>query len=272
MNLSLALVGSLAFYLLAGLAQVYHWRYPQRQALRLIAPLMGVALFGHGFVLALGIPAEAGINLALPIVATLFTFALAVLVWLLCLLRPFHHLLMLVFPVTLITLLMLALFTSKAPPTTVHLLSQNGLWLHIPLALSAYSFITLSFFQAILLLVQEGDLRSPKPLQLGQLLPPLVVMERQLFQLLRIGVALLTLAILSGFLFLEDMFSQRLAYHTLLSLLSWLVLAGLLLGHHSFGWRGRGASKWMIAGFVPLLLAYFGSKFVLEVLLSVNGS
>lgn len=271
MYLIIALGGALIFYLLAGLAQIRNWRHIEHEALPIVMPLVGVALLLHALVLAPAISTATGINLALPVAVAMFAFALTALVWLLSLIRPFHHLLTLAVPASLIALAGLALTTGDTRAVKVLSLAQSGLWLHIPLALAAYTVITLSFFQAILLLVQENGLRGHKPLLLDQVLPPLVVMELQLFQMLQIGVVLLTLAILSGFIFLDDMFSQRVVHHTVLSVISWLVLVALLLRHHLSGWRGRSASKWMIAGFVPLLLAYFGSKFVLEVILNANG-
>ncbi|OOZ35821.1 cytochrome c biogenesis protein CcsA, partial [Solemya elarraichensis gill symbiont] len=70
-----------------------------------------------------------------------------------------------------------------------------------------------------------------------------------------------------GFIFLEDMFAQHLVHKTLLSLIAWCVFAILLHGRFKFGWRGRKALKWTLAGFAFLLLAYFGSKAVIELIL-----
>ena len=92
-------------------------------------------------------------------------------------------------------------------------------------------------------------------------------METLLFQMLALGFLLLTLSLLTGFLFLEDMFAQHLVHKTVLSLLAWLLFAVLLLGHWWLGWRGQTAIRWTIAAFVLLMLAYFGSKFVLELIL-----
>ena len=92
-------------------------------------------------------------------------------------------------------------------------------------------------------------------------------MERLLIAMLWIGTALLTLAILTGLLFLDDMFAQRVTHHTVLTTLSWCVYAGFLLGHHIFGWRGVSAVRWNLSAFGLLLLGYVGSKFVLEYLL-----
>jgi ABC-type uncharacterized transport system permease subunit len=89
-----------------------------------------------------------------------------------------------------------------------------------------------------------------------------------MFQLIGAGLVLLTLSLITGFLFLEDMFAQHLAHKTILSLLAWLVFAILLLGRYRSGWRGRIAIRWTLGGFISLMLAYFGSKMVLELILN----
>ncbi len=81
-------------------------------------------------------------------------------------------------------------------------------------------------------------------------------------------MVLLSLAIASGFVFVEDMFAQHLVHKTVLSLLAWVIFAILLACHHWLGWRGMRAVRWTLVGYLMLLLAYFGSKFVLEVLLT----
>jgi ABC-type uncharacterized transport system permease subunit len=78
---------------------------------------------------------------------------------------------------------------------------------------------------------------------------------------------LLCLALSFGFIYLDDMFAQKVAHKTILSIIAWVVFATLLAGRYRFGWRGRTAINWTISGFVILMLAYFGSKVVLELLL-----
>jgi ABC-type uncharacterized transport system permease subunit len=77
----------------------------------------------------------------------------------------------------------------------------------------------------------------------------------------------LTLAILSGFLFLDDLFAQRVVHHTVLAIASWFVYATLLVGRQLLGWRGSTAVRWTLIAFSLLVLGYFGSKFVIEILL-----
>ena len=92
-------------------------------------------------------------------------------------------------------------------------------------------------------------------------------MESLLFEMIAAGYILLTLALISGFAFLQNMFAQHLVHKTVLSTLAWLVFGGLLLGRFRYGWRGRTAIIWTLSGFVILILAYFGSKAVLELML-----
>jgi len=93
-------------------------------------------------------------------------------------------------------------------------------------------------------------------------------MEALLFELIAIGFIVLSIALATGFLYLDDMFAQHLAHKTILSILAWCTFATLLWGHFHFGWRGRVAVRWTIIGFTVLMLAYFGSKFVLELMLN----
>jgi ABC-type uncharacterized transport system permease subunit len=92
-------------------------------------------------------------------------------------------------------------------------------------------------------------------------------MESLLFQMIGLGFALLSVTLATGFIYLEDMFAQRVAHKTVLSIAAWIIFAILLWGRLQFGWRGRIAIRWTLGGFVALLLAFLGSKLVLEVLL-----
>lgn len=92
-------------------------------------------------------------------------------------------------------------------------------------------------------------------------------MESLLFQMIGTGMVFLSVSLISGFIFIKDLFAQHLAHKTILSILAWIIFSSLLYGRIRFGWRGKTAAKWTLAGFVLLLLAYFGSKFVLELIL-----
>lgn len=154
-------------------------------------------------------------------------------------------------------------------PQAAHPLTQHS-WpmiVHILSSIIAFSLLTMAAFQAILLVIQEQQLRSHQPLRLMLALPSLQHMETFMFQMVTAGLACLTLSLLSGFGFIEHLFAQHLAHKTILSICAWLIFSGLLWGRMRYGWRGKTAAKWLLTGFVLLLLAYFGSKFVLEIVL-----
>jgi ABC-type uncharacterized transport system permease subunit len=121
--------------------------------------------------------------------------------------------------------------------------------------------------QAILLAIQDRHLHRRQPVRFVRALPPLQTMESLLFEMIALGFVLLSVALGTGFVFLEDMFAQHLAHKTILSVAAWTVFGILLWGRFRFGWRGRTALRWTLAGFVVLMIAYFGSKFVLELIL-----
>jgi ABC-type uncharacterized transport system permease subunit len=139
--------------------------------------------------------------------------------------------------------------------------------LHILFSVLAYSLFALAAAQAVLLHIQDRHLRNRRPGGFIRALPPLEVMERLLFQMIATGFALLSAALLTGMLFLEDIFAQHLVHKTALSIASWIIFGILLWGRWKFGWRGRTAIRWTLSGFAFLILAYFGSKMVLELIL-----
>lgn len=138
---------------------------------------------------------------------------------------------------------------------------------HIVLSLVAYSLLTLAAVQACVLAWQDRALRKVHAAAALSRLPALETMEEMLFQLIGFGFALLTLALLSGLVFVSDLFGQHLAHKTVLSLIAWAVFGLLLWGRWRSGWRGGTALRWTLGGYAALLLAYFGSKFVLEIVL-----
>ena len=98
-------------------------------------------------------------------------------------------------------------------------------------------------------------------------LPPLLTMETLLFRLIAAGFALLTLALLTGVVFVENLFAQHLVHKTVLSLFAWATFGALLFGRLRYGWRGRRAVRLTLVAMFLLALAFFGSKFVLELVL-----
>jgi ABC-type uncharacterized transport system permease subunit len=138
---------------------------------------------------------------------------------------------------------------------------------HIVLSTVAYALLTIAAAMSIALALLDSRLRSRKPLGKLAILPSVEALEAATFHALGAGFAVLTLALFSGFIFVEDLFAQNLSRKTILSCLAWIVFAILLFGRWRFGWRGRTATRWTLSGFGLLGLAYFGSKIVLESIL-----
>ena len=178
--------------------------------------------------------------------------------------KPLENLFLGIFPMAA-----LLLFCNLLAPTTTNVPSQwsAGVTTHIVLSIIAYSILTIAAFQAVMLLVQNNQLKQKKLSGIMRILPPLQTMDRLLFEMLSIGTAILTLAIVSGFVFLDNIFAQHLVHKTVFTLVAWAILSFLVFAHWRFGWRGNVASKWTLVGISFLILAYFGSKLVLEIIL-----
>lgn len=144
---------------------------------------------------------------------------------------------------------------------------------HFVIAMLAYSLFTLAALHAMLMSVASRQLHNARFSRLLAGLPPLLTMEALLFRLISIAFVLLTLTLATGVLFSETLFGQalRVDHKTVFAFISWLLFGGLLLGRRLWGWRGRVALRWTLAGFVALMLAYVGSRFVIEVVLHRAG-
>lgn len=153
-----------------------------------------------------------------------------------------------------------------------HLIAHTASWafrLHFMAGMLAYSLFTLAALHAVFMGLAERSLHHARLDGRLSRLPPLLVMEALLFRTIALGFICLTVALGSGVVFSEDIFGRPFPFghKTIFALLSWLIFAALLLGRKLRGWRGRIALRWTLAGFLALLLAYIGSRFVSEVLL-----
>ncbi len=138
---------------------------------------------------------------------------------------------------------------------------------HVTASLIAYSLLSIAAITALVIAVLHNLLHRHKGAALIQILPPLVVMESLLFKMIATGWIVLSVGLATGLLFVDDLFAQHLAHKTFLSLISWLVFGLLLAGRWRFGWRGMRVVRLCLIGMAILVLAYFGSKAVLELLL-----
>ena len=144
-----------------------------------------------------------------------------------------------------------------------------GFKLHFLAAMLAYSLFTLSALQAGFMSAVEKSLHRKTASPFLSSLPPLLRMETLLFRLIGAGFVLLSIALGSGILFSEAIFDRAVSFDhkTVFAFVSWLIFAALLTGRQVYCWRGRIALRWTMTGFLCLLLAYVGSRFVTEVLL-----
>jgi ABC-type uncharacterized transport system permease subunit len=140
--------------------------------------------------------------------------------------------------------------------------------LHLALAMIAYGLFVIALLHATLMAVAERQLHRKGTLAFPQL-PPLLTLEALLFRMIGAAFVFLTLTLVTGIAFSETLFGRALRFDhkTVFAVLSWVIFGLLLVGRWRYGWRGRTALRWTLAGFVMLLLAYVGSRFVLEVLL-----
>lgn len=240
---------------------------------RLPAPARGVALglatlaaLIHA-ILIFGMH-RSGLDLHFFAAMSLAGFGIAALTLLVNLSRPVAALGVLVFPLAASLLAVDVFFAAATIPQPIEWQIQ----LHAGFALLAYSLLNIAALLAILLALQERALRR-RHLDSGLIraLPPLTLTEALMFRLIAAGFVFLTLTLLSGVLFVENLFAQHLVHKTVLSIASWLVFGTLLFGRWRWGWRGARAVRLTLIGMAILVLAFFGSKFVLELLLQRVG-
>lgn len=208
-------------------------------------------------------------NLALDFfnVSLLFFFVINVLVLLSSLRKPLHNLFIFLLPLSILALIVEQMLDT---PAAYDIQLNAGMLGHILLSILAYSLLMIASFQALLLGYQNKQLKEKHFQVVRGLMPPLQTMESLLFDIVWAGFIFLTLSILTGVIYIDDIFAQQLSHKTVFSVLSWLIYAVLLAGHQVQGWRGAAAVRWVLGGFVALMLAYFGSKLVIEVILAAN--
>jgi ABC-type uncharacterized transport system permease subunit len=140
--------------------------------------------------------------------------------------------------------------------------------LHLALAMIAYGLFVIALLHATLMAIAERQLHGKGTVAFPNL-PPLLTLESLLFRMIGAAFLFLTATLITGIAFSEELFGRALRFDhkTVFAVVSWLIFAWLLAGRWRYGWRGRTALRWTLSCFVTLLLAYVGSRFVLEVLL-----
>lgn len=250
--LSLSILSLLA-YLAAAHAQ---WNRGGRPAW--LAPL---GLLLHFGALALSLIHEGNLRIGVTEAASLFAWQSALLLWLFSFREPIAINGVAVYPLAGV----FAIWATLAPsPVSTVQVSEWQVSVHVLMSLLSAGLLTLAAVQSVALAVQDRLLHRHRVAPAGGRMPALQTMERVLFQLIAVGFGLLSLTLLSGLWFVHDWMAQHLAHKTILSITAWLIFGTLLWGRWRHGWRGRTAIRWALAGYVTLILAYFGSKLILE--------
>jgi len=253
-----------AAYLLSAGHQLYY-APKHRGASSLVALSSGaIAMILHSYLVFDGLHSRAFSPLGFIEASSLAFLLTNIVAALLLVIRPLQTVLIGLFPLSALTVLASIIMPSNMQANAL----ASGVVIHIACSLSANALLAIAAMQAGLVALQDRQLRTHHNLGMTRWLPPLQKMERLLFELLWIGFAVLSLAIISGFVFLEDMLAQHVAHKTVFTISAWVVYASLLWGHYKLGWRSRTAVKLTLIGFSLILLAYFGSKFVLQWLLN----
>jgi len=225
-----------------------------------------VPLILHGFTLYQSIFSDGGLSFGLGNAISSIVWLTALIYWLSSFFYRIEGLQTLVAPVAAVAVLLPLAFPSLRPLANTELPAFRA---HILIAMLAYSLLTIAALHALMMAVVERRLHQPTMPSVLANLPPLLDMERLLFRVIWVGFILLTLTLISGVMFSEEVFGQPLKFthKTLFGFVSWGIFAALLAGRQFYGWRGRIAIRWTLTGFIILLLAYIGSKFVIEVIL-----
>jgi ABC-type uncharacterized transport system permease subunit len=225
--------------------------------------LLAVAL--HGYLLWSTVVTEFGLNLSLFLVISLTAWLINLIIVGSSLFNPNENMAIITLPAAVVAIV---LVLNNPQYEIVDLAASDGLKFHILFSIISYSLLSIAAVQALLVAFQDHHLRRHHLRGLIGIFPSLETMESLLFQMISFGFILLSISLLSGAWFLTNIFEQHLVHKTVLSISAWLLFATLLWGRWKFGWRGRKAIRWTIAGMVMLMLAYFGSKTVMELILS----
>ena len=245
------------------------WRAPKSSEkmtyLKLHSTMIALGLLVHGWLLHQNIFAD-GFNLGFYESVSAILWLTVLIYWITDRDHQLHSLQAFVLPPAALFALLPAFFSSHHFLPDAH----NSLFIaHVWIAMIAYSLFTFAALHAVLMAIAERSLHHKSTFISLPSFPPLMVMESLLFKIIGLGFALLTITLISGMWFSEEIFQRALDFNhkTIFSIASWFIYAALLFGRYQYGWRGLKAIRWTLIGFVVLLLAYVGSKFVSQILL-----
>lgn len=238
---------------------------PGSRGLPRLFTLWGAAIVLHAFVLYAFLFGENAETLGVFTVVSLTAWVIAVFLFAWSFRHPIHILGIVLLPFAGVTVALDMALSGVGPATPM----DPSLRAHTLLALIAFSLFTIAAIQAAVLAIQTHMLQNHRPGGLIRALPPLSLMDTLLFHIIGWGFIFLTAALATGLFVLEDIFAQHLLQKVVFALIAWVMFAVLLFGRFQFGWRGRKAAHWTLAGFVWLFIAYIGSRIILARLLGV---
>ncbi|MBB3227200.1 ABC-type uncharacterized transport system permease subunit [Luteibacter sp. Sphag1AF] len=198
---------------------------------------------------------------------SLMAWVVSVLTLIVNLTLPVAGLGVLIFPLTAALLALDVFIAGPSAPKPMNWQIE----LHVTMAVLGFGLLSIAAALAILLAIQERALRRSQFGHWLRALPPLTATEVLFFRLIAVGFVPLTLTLVTGALFVGNLFSQHLVHKTVLSIAAWIVFGTLLWGRWRYGWRGRRAVNLTLIGMGVLLLAFFGTKAVLELILHRGG-
>ena len=228
--------------------------------------LLGILLLLHAYVVMAPLAEGALVSLGVGRALSVVVWMMLVIYWTCSFFYRVEGLQLFMMPLATATLAFALAFPGEH---IIHDLGNPAFALHVLVSIVAYSLFAIAALLSLLMLFVEKALHNKRWLSLVRQLPPLLSLEKMMFQVIGIGFLLLTLSLLTGIVFSEEIFGKAvsLSHKTVFSVISWLLFAALLLGRKFKGWRGKIAIRWTLAGFAALLLAYIGSKIVLELVL-----
>ncbi len=259
---------AIALYALSG---VYYWRTLEPspdggRARRRATVVGGLAVALQGALLVGDIDHDGHLTLGIGTILSLDAWAVAAIFLAASLRKPIESLGAIIMPSAAVAAIGQIFLPASSEDTRI---SDPWLVAHIVISILAYSLLSIAVVQSLVLWVQESRLRHRHPAHLLRAIPPMETMETLMFEMIQVGFVLLTLTLISGFFFSEQLFGDPLPFthHSILSLIAWLAFAILLIGRRQFGWRGRYAVRWTLGGFLLLVLAYLSAEFLFKLVL-----
>lgn len=252
------------FYLMGSVFQGLNF-ISNKDTRRKVFVFAGLAVLAHAISAYGVIRHNDGFHFGLFEISTLITLSISLVVLISSLRKPLENLFLGLFPLAVISIIASLAISSDYPPTIM----SASLASHVLISILAYSFITIAALQAGFLAYQNHELKQGHAGGLLSKFPSLQTMEAFLFELVWVGQILLTLTIVTAFLFFDNIWGiDGVIHKTVFSLLAWIVFAVLLWGRYQLGWRGQTAIRGTLSGFGLLIIAFYGVKFALEYIIS----